>query len=337
MIFSFIPYVSPTVPFASIVPVAFIFGVNMIREGGEDILRFLNDRKENKSPTQVYSSNGFKTIDTRDIHVGDIVKVFDNDSFPADCILISSSEEDGSCKIETANLDGETSLKARYCPNGFSFLKSEVELGILSGFVECQTPNEKLYKFEGFIKIDGKPEASLSHMNLLLKGSKLKSTSFIYGLVIYTGPDTKIMRNMQRGSKVKFSIVNVKLNYFIACLFLLQVALCVILVALSAHYEFKLPTLTMFSGKRTPVGISDTGFVVVSILTYFLLLNLLIPVSLFVSLEFVKLIQAWFITMDNNMAIYETDPHNPESKIFIHAASITSNLNADLSQIGMLF
>jgi len=43
--------------------------------------------------------------------VGDIVKVNDNEQFPCDLVLLSSSDDQGQCTIQTANLDGETNLK----------------------------------------------------------------------------------------------------------------------------------------------------------------------------------------------------------------------------------
>ena len=48
-----------------------------------------------------------------DVRVGDIVKIMDNESIPADVMICATSEEENMAFVETKNLDGETNLKSR--------------------------------------------------------------------------------------------------------------------------------------------------------------------------------------------------------------------------------
>jgi P-type E1-E2 ATPase len=48
------------------------------------------------------------------METGDITRLEKDDFVPADMVIISSSEEDAACFIETADLDGETNLKKKY-------------------------------------------------------------------------------------------------------------------------------------------------------------------------------------------------------------------------------
>lgn len=84
--------------------------------------------------------------------VGDIVRVKNNEDFPCDMILFSSSLPTGECYITTANLDGESTLKVR------SALKDTVQLSpaqLAQTFcwVDCSPPTPDLYSFNGRLKI----------------------------------------------------------------------------------------------------------------------------------------------------------------------------------------
>ena len=124
--------------------------------------------------------------------------------FPSDLIVLKSSNPGGLCYVETKNLDGETNLKHKQAIKDISdMIQSPADAVMLSGKVICEPSNDKLYKFEGTISVDDKVHA-VDINSLLVRGSSLKNTEWVYGLVVYTGHDTKIMRNSAQ-SRSKFS------------------------------------------------------------------------------------------------------------------------------------
>lgn len=94
--------------------------------------------------------------------------------------------------------------------------------------IECEAPNEILYNFQGNILIPEQGESAifgLSIDQLLLRGSSLKNTEYIYGVVIYTGHQTKIMKNNVK-SKAKFSKLEKSTNRYILLMMLIQIIIC---------------------------------------------------------------------------------------------------------------
>ena len=86
--------------------------------------------------------------------VGDIVLIHENDFFPVDLIVVSSSLEKGVCYIETASLDGEKNLKPKMAiPETINYF-SQDHVGRVSGRINGQTPNSMLGQFEGKSKFD---------------------------------------------------------------------------------------------------------------------------------------------------------------------------------------
>lgn len=111
-------------------------------------------------------------------------------------ILLSSSEPDRVCYVETSNLDGESNLKAKQVPKNFPVCMEIAKLKQLVGAVNCENPNRHLHEFRGNIKLRGgqlQTTIPINKNSLLLRGSKLENTGWIFGFVIYTGRDSKLM------------------------------------------------------------------------------------------------------------------------------------------------
>ena len=92
--------------------------------------------------------------------------------------------------------------------------------------IDCEVPNDKIYQFEGVISINHK-QISLTYESFLLRGSSLRNTDWVYGVVVFTGHDTRIMRN-STSARAKYSRVEKQTNFQILLIFCLQLSLCLI-------------------------------------------------------------------------------------------------------------
>ncbi|GMG22169.1 unnamed protein product [[Candida] boidinii] len=88
----------------------------------------------------------------KEINVGDIIRLRENEECPADCIVLSTSDIEGDCHIETKNLDGETNLKSRYSLKCTMSLKHACDLERSKMMINCEPPNPDLYKFKGILR-----------------------------------------------------------------------------------------------------------------------------------------------------------------------------------------
>ena len=320
-----IPTISPLNPFSAIAPFVFVIALSMLREGLEDLARHRADKDANSSQCTIYSDGQFVVSDWSNVQIGDVALVKDMEILPADIIVISTSNENGACFIETSSLDGEKNLKPKSAPKETGNLYNHnKQIFRLEGKVSCMPPNPMLSSFDGTLTIFGNQKVILSSKQLLLRGSRLKNTEWVIGIVAYTGLDTKIMKNSE-SSKNKQSQVEKLANSLILKILIFQTIVCA--AAAVGTFAFLYVKEEDYKG-MIYIEYSYEVEAIISFLSYFLLNNTMIPISLIVSLEFVKLIQAYFINKDEDMYCAENGRN---------ATVFTSAINEELGQVEYLF
>ncbi|OMJ82799.1 hypothetical protein SteCoe_16396 [Stentor coeruleus] len=296
-----IPQISPLQPFTAIAPLVFVLSVSMIREGIEDYLRYKSDKEINNSPTSVYSNTIFQDIPFAKIRVGNVVLVKKNEVFPCDLVMLANSSENGIAYIETSSLDGEKALKPRKSFKETSYELKPNKIHRIANRLKCEFPNARLYNFSGSYDYRGKV-LSLDKSNLLLAGAFLRNTEWAIGISVYTGKDTKLRQNMME-RKYKESRIEKTANRYIILIIVLQFFLCLSAAIASGFWVSRNIRNHSYIRYVSSYDIYDQGGAqgVLSYFTYFLLLNTMLPISLIISLELLKLGQGFFMMMDLTM------------------------------------
>ncbi|KAI5298936.1 hypothetical protein KEM55_002761, partial [Ascosphaera atra] len=223
-----IPNISPTNRWTTVVPLVIVLLVSAIKESVEDARRRMSDRGLNNSKARVLRGSTFEETSWVNIKVGDVVRVESEESFPADLILLASSEPEGLCYIETANLDGETNLKVKQAIPETADLVSPADLSRLAGKVKSEQPNSSLYTYEATLtmQVGGmEKELPLAPDQLLLRGATLRNTPWVHGIVVFTGHETKLMRNATATPIKRTAVenmVNMQILMLVAILVLLS-------------------------------------------------------------------------------------------------------------------
>ncbi|XP_027044475.1 probable phospholipid-transporting ATPase IF [Pocillopora damicornis] len=324
---------SPVSPVTSILPLVFVITVTAMKQGYEDWLRHKADREVNNRPAKVIRQGQVEDIPSKNVKVGDIVQVLDDEEIPCDLVVLSCDDPDGTCYITTANLDGETNLKVRNALSDTAGMQSAEQLSHLISHVECEHPKEDLYSFSGRMVVTprGGGESvlkALGPQNLLLRGARLKNSTYTFGVAVYTGRETKMALNQQQGAH-KFSTVEKTMNVFLIVFLIVllsQGALCAGLMfwkqgtpSGKPSYIYQEELKITFTGSN---GVLDT------FLVFLILYNYVIPISLYVTVELQKFIGALFFAWDLKMYLEETDEQ---------AIANTSDLNEELGQIEYVF
>ncbi|XP_071710472.1 probable phospholipid-transporting ATPase 4 [Rutidosis leptorrhynchoides] len=318
--------VSPFSPFSMIAPLMFVIGVSMTKEGVENWNRFRQDLKVNMRKVLIHVGDGvFVKKPWMKLEVGDVVKVEKDNFFPADLLFLSSSYEDGICYVETMNLDGETNLKVKRSLEVTLSLDNDASFKDFSATIKCEDPNPNLYSFVGNFEYEGRMYP-LDPSQILLRDSKLRNTSHVYGVVIFSGHDTKVMQNGTKPPSKRSTIEKI-MDKIIYVSFSILVFISVISsIGFAIKTKFQMPKWWYLppDDKKLVDPHNATRSGVAHLITALILYGYLIPISLYVSIELVKVLQALFINQDIHM--YDEETGTP-------AQARTSNLNEELGMV----
>ncbi|XP_026540754.1 phospholipid-transporting ATPase ID-like [Notechis scutatus] len=293
----------------------------------DDVNRHANDKQVNNRPVKVLIDGSLKEDLWLNVEVGDIIKLENNNFVTADILLLCSSEPHSLTYIETTELDGETNLKVKQALTVTAGLGGDLQaLSNFNGEIRCEAPNNRLGRFTGTLSFK-KEKYALDNEQLLLRGCIIRNTEWCFGLVIFAGPDTKLMQNSGKTILKRTSIERL-MNYLVLVIFLFLAIMCLILAIGNCIWEYN-------QGYRFQVYLpwaADVNSAFFSAFlvfwSYVIILNTVVPISLYVSVEIIRLGNSCYIDWDHKMYY---PPHD------MPAQARTTTLNEELGQIKYVF
>lgn len=211
--------------------------------------------------------------------------------------------------------------------------------------ITSEAPNASVNTFSGKITLPPKMkdassmDVPLGAENILLRGAVLRNTEWALGVACFTGADTKLARNSV-ATPSKFSRLDLLMNRTVVVILFLMIA-CVSVLAILGDYEHQRkfdelwyagynvegtswPYLEEF---EAPEWRTKQPPFFAFIFTFITLLNNFVPLSLYVTVEFITLMLMLFINWDKDMYHEETDTP---------AAARSTNIT-DLGQVKYVF
>ncbi|KAE8350815.1 hypothetical protein BDV28DRAFT_31207 [Aspergillus coremiiformis] len=341
-ILQMIPGLSTTGSFTTLVPLLIFVSISMGKEGFDDWRRYRLDKEENNryasilrpgvgimaqtsasdSVSVASDSQDWALVKWKDIKVGDVIKLERDQPVPADLILLHADGPNDIAYIETMALDGETNLKNKQPCQPVAKVCATVD-GVCGNPMHfaVEDPNIDLFKFDGNVTIAAGEKLPLTNNEVVYRGSIMRNTERAIGMVIYTGEECKIRMNANKNPRIKSPALQGRVNRVVMLIVLLVVVLA---VACTVAYMYWSEDVEQNSWYLQKANVSY-GPIFTSFLIMF---NTMIPISLYVSMEIVKVAQMLMLNADIDM-------YDPESDTPIEAR--TSTINEDLGQVSYIF
>jgi phospholipid-translocating ATPase len=342
-ILQMIPGLSTTGNYTTIAPLIFFISISIAKEGYDDLRRHKLDKGENTreafvlhaykstEPIRPDSDNvstasshtgplHWATVKWRNLKVGDVIKIRRNESVPADILLLSATGPNGIAYIETMALDGETNLKPKMAAAPLSKqCSTEDDIAACKAHVVVEDPNANLYNFEGRVTVDDET-TPLTTSEVIYRGSVLRNTSQAIGMIVYSGEDCRIRMNANKHPRIKAPHLQFIVNKVVIVI--------VCFVAALAIFNTIAYQIWHNQTERHSWYLAHAQVAFFPILTsFFIMFNTMIPLSLYVSMEIIKLAQMFLL---NDIDMYDEKSDTPfEAR--------TSTINEELGQVSYVF
>ncbi|KAL7715374.1 Phospholipid-transporting P-type ATPase [Entamoeba marina] len=325
MVISCIPWISTVTPITAIIPICIVLFVSAIREIVEDMKRHSYDSKFNTTQIVKFKNSIETTILSQDILCGDLIKLGVNSIVPSDIIPIYTSNIDRKIHIETAALNGETSLQQVYIPIEFNE-KSVEKLKRIKGELNCEQPNTNIHQFKATLHLSDGTTISLNKNNFIPQGTVIRNTQVVYAFVCYCGKHTKMAMNSTKPTN-KQSKLEKLLNQFVISTFLCQLLLCSILTGCSvySYYHTNINNGYWYLTNSAMNQLTIIPFMFKKFFGYFNLTSYTIPISVGVSLEIVQYIQGLVMDLDSDFFIKEKNSIGQEVDVGMKTNSCSMN------------
>ena len=138
---------------------------------------------------------------------------------------------------------------------------------------------------------------NLDYEKFLLRGCTLKNTDWIIGMVVYTGHDTKILKNTNK-TEMKKSYLEHLINTLIIVIFLIEMVGCFVMAYFSKLWENESieNSLNTYMGLKAldanldpdEVLIARSLGIIINVGSWLIVLSNLVPISLLVTVEMIK-------------------------------------------------
>ena len=288
---------------SKVFPYILVLAWTALKDLYEDSQRRKDDRLENARTCRRFNMKlkAFEQIAWGLVKPGDVLCTLCNEAFPADLLVVCASGGAGAF-ISTVNLDGETNLKLRTAPKIFAHFQESA-----SGQQSNQTAPadldavvSQLCRRQLHVRLPA-PCADIAEMNAILsfdaegmldsdsaawdsfapRGCVLRNTSWMLSIAAYAGKDTKQCLNSANVSG-KVSSMQALLNRCVYGLLIFLILTCCYLATAAKITDKTTDWLERF-------------------LAYTITLYHVVPISLYVAFEVLKLVLGRFIDKDPQM------------------------------------